>query len=72
MERLGFVSQRAEEASQRLKFDNIKFNNSKAIMTTLSMIKRSTCKEDKLLLGNISQILKEKIMLKTVNDTEKV
>ena len=34
------------------------------------MIKRSACKEDKLFLGVVDQILKEKFMEETVNDTQ--
>ena len=35
-------------------------------------MKRSTCKKDKIFLGHVNQILKEKVMLEIVNDTERV
>ena len=50
----------------------MKVNNSKAIRKALSMVKRSTCKEDKLFLGKINQILNKKVMLEIVNDIENV
>ena len=50
----------------------LKDNNSNVITRVLSMIKISTCKEDKLFLGEMDQILREKIMLETVNDTQRV
>ena len=52
--------------------DKLNFNNSTSIKRVLSIIKMSTCKEDKLFLGEVNQILKEKVMLETVNDTERV
>ena len=42
----------------KIDIDDMKVNNSKAIRKALSMVKRSTCKEDKIFLGKINQILK--------------
>ena len=36
------------------------------------MIKRSTCKEDKLYLREVNQSMREKLMEETVNDTQRV
>ena len=46
----------------KIAIDKLKDNNSNAITRVLSMIKRSTCKEDKLFLREVDQILREKFM----------
>ena len=52
--------------------DNLNANNSETIFRVLSLIKRSTCKEDKLYLRQVSQILKDNQLEETINDTTRV
>ena len=47
----------------KVSIDRLKDNNSNVITRVLSMIKRSACKEDKVFLAEMDQILREKIML---------
>ena len=64
-----FSFQRHMGGQAKISIDRLKDNNSNAITRVLYMIKRSTCKEDKLFLGEVDQILREKFMEETVNDT---
>ena len=52
--------------------DSLIENNSVTIFRVLSLIKRSTCKEDKLYLREVSQIPKDKQIVETINDTQRV
>ena len=52
--------------------DNLKENNSNAISGVLSLIKRSTCKEDKLYLEIVDKIFREKLLEESVNNTSRV
>ena len=56
----------------KIAIDKLKDKNSISILRVLSMIKRSTCKEDKFYLREVDQILREKKMEETVNDTQRV
>ena len=56
----------------KVTIDSLIENNSVTIFRVLSLIKRSTCKEDKLYLREVSQILKDKQMIETINDTPRV
>ena len=67
-----FSFQRQRGGFAKVAIDRLKENNSVAITRVLSKIKRSTCKEDKLFLGVVDQIMKEKFMEETVNDTPRV
>ena len=44
----------------KIGLDKLKLNNSTSIRRVMSMIKRSTCNEDKLYLKEVNQILMEK------------
>ena len=56
----------------KIAIDNLKDNNSMEISRIMSLIKRSTCKEDKLYLREVTQILREKHMEETMSDTPRV
>ena len=56
----------------KVAIDRLKDNNSNAISRLLYMIKRSTCKEDKLFLEVVDKILIEKLMEESVNDILRV
>ena len=62
MERLGSDFKKSRGGWAKVTVDNLKANNSETIFRVLSLIKRSTCKEDKLYLREVSQILKDKQM----------
>ena len=53
-----FRLQKARGGWAKVTIDSLKENNSVTIFRVLSLIKRSTCKEDKLYLREVSQILK--------------
>ena len=67
-----FRLQKARGGWAKVTVDNLNTNNSETIFRVLSLIKRSTCKEDKLYLRQVSQILKDKQMEETINDTTRV
>ena len=67
-----FRLQRARGGWAKVTIDSLKENNSNAISGVLSLIKRSTCKEDKLYLEIVDKILREKLLEESVNDTSRV
>ena len=67
-----FNFQRQRGGYANIAIDKMKDNTAMAISRVLSMIKRSTCKEDKLYLREVTQILREKHMQEIVNDTHRV
>ena len=67
-----FRLQRERGGWAKVTIDNLKENNSNAISRVLSLIKRSTCKEDKLYLEILDNILREKVLEESVNDTSRV
>ena len=67
-----FNFQRQRGGQAKVVIDRLKDNNSNAISRVLSMIKRSTCKEDKFFLEVVDKILREKLMEESVNDTLRV
>ena len=71
-EKAWFSFQRSRGGHAKVAIDRLKDNNSDAISRVLSMIKISTCKEDKLFLEVVDKILREKLMEESVNDTPRV
>ena len=67
-----FRLQRARGGWSKVTIDSLKENNSNAISGVLSLIKRSTCKEDKLYLEVVDKIYKEKMLEESINDTSRV
>ena len=67
-----FRLQRSRGGWAKVTIDSLKENNSDAISRVLSLIKRSTCKEDKLYLEVVDKILREKLLEESVNDTSRV
>ena len=67
-----FSFKRNRGGQVKITIEKLKINNSTSITRVLSLMKRSTCKEDKLYLKEVDQILKEKVMLEKVNDTKRV
>ena len=55
-----FSFQRQRGGQANVDIDILKDNNSNAISRVLSMIKRSTCKEDKLFLEVVDKIMRDK------------
>ena len=64
-----FSLQRSRGGQAKVPIDRLKDNNSNAIFRVLSMIKRLTCKEDKLYLEVVDNILRERLLEESVNDT---
>ena len=64
-----FNFQRQMGGQAKVAIDRLKDSNSNVISRVLSMIKRSTCKEEKLFLEVVNKILREKLMEESVNDT---
>ena len=67
-----FRLQRARGGWAKVTIDSLKENNSNTISGALSLIKRSTCKEEKLYLEIVDKILREKLPEQSVNDTSRV
>ena len=67
-----FSFQRQRGGQAKVVIDRLKDNNFNVISRVLSLIKRSTCKEDKLFLEVVDQILIEKLLDESVNDTLRV
>ena len=67
-----FRLQKARGGWAKVIVHNLNANNLETIFRVLSLIKRSTCKEDKLYLRHVSQILKDKQMEEIINDTTRV
>ena len=55
-----FCFKKSSGGLSKIDIDDMKFNNSKAIKKALSMVKRSTYKEDKLFLGKNQSISERK------------
>ena len=72
MESLGLGFRDQGEDRTNVTIDSLKENNSNVISRVLSLIKRSTCKEDKLYLEVVDKILREKLLEESVNDTSRV
>ena len=72
MKRLGSGFREQGGGWAKVIIDSLKENNSDAISRVLSLIKRSTCKEDKLYLEIVDKILREKLLEESVNDTSRV
>ena len=71
-EKAWFRLQRSRGGWAKVTIDSMKENNYDAISRVLSLIKRSTCKEDKLYLEVVDKILREKLLEESVNDTSRV
>ena len=56
----------------KIGLDKLNLNNSTSIKRVMSVMKRSTCKEDQLFLGEVNQILRKKVLLEIVNDVKRV
>ena len=67
-----FRLQRSRGGWAKVTIDSMKDNNSNAISRVLFIIKRSTCKEDKLYLEVVDKILREKLVEELVSDTQRV